>query len=247
MNKVALALSIPVMALCAPTCEIDGSPDYPAVGQPPAIKIFDREALSANWIPPACTGWQERGFSSLLITAARFRDSAGADGLLRKIGAISELKGIQYWSTTHQKWRTLILDAFAVTAPLPGHRRADFSPADLATGEPLYFEQEDSLSGKAIYRMRMITTSPDRIVFDTENVSTLHYLLIPIFHPGDAQSFYSLERESKDVWRYYNIARIGKNANSLAAGHEASSINRAVAFYRHVAGIPTNEEPPAAR
>jgi hypothetical protein len=33
----------------------------------------------------------------------------------------------------------------------------------------------------------------------------------------------------------------------LPTGGDASYINRAVAFYRLVAGIPTDQEPPAAR
>jgi len=40
--------------------------------------------------------------------------------------------------------------------------------------------------------------------------------------------------------------RTGKNASLLTAGYEASSINRAVAFYRYLAGIPTDKEPPAS-
>jgi hypothetical protein len=95
--------------------------------------------------------------------------------------------------------------------------------------------------------MRILKVSPDRLVVSTENVSTLRYLLIPLFQPGEIQSVYFLERESPDVWRYYSIARTGKNASSLTAGHEASSINRAVAYYRQMAGIPTDSEPPAAR
>jgi hypothetical protein len=61
------------------------------------------------------------------------------------------------------------------------------------------------------------------------------------------QSVYFLDRESDDLWRYYSIARTGRNASRLTAGHDASSINRAVAFYRAMAGIPTDQEPPAAR
>jgi Ca2+-transporting ATPase len=38
----------------------------------------------------------------------------------------------------------------------------------------------------------------------------------------------------------------GRNANGLT-GNESSSINRAVAFYRSLVGIPTGQEPPAAR
>lgn len=125
-------------------------------------------------------------------------------------------------------------------------RRKDFSPDEIGEGKSLYFHQEDNLSGKAIYRMRIQSASHDLTVFDTENISTVRYWLLPLFHPGDMQSIYFLERESQDVWRYYSIARTGKNASTLTAGHEASSINRAVAFYRYLAGIPTDKEPPAS-
>lgn len=75
----------------------------------------------------------------------------------------------------------------------------------------------------------------------------MRYLFVTLFHPGEMQSIYFLDRESDYVWRYYSIARTGRKASRLAAGHEASSINRAVAFYRSLAGIPTDLEPPAAR
>jgi hypothetical protein len=61
------------------------------------------------------------------------------------------------------------------------------------------------------------------------------------------QSAYFLDRESENVWRYYSMVRTGKNASRLTAGHESSSINRAVAYYRALAGIPGDQEPPAAR
>jgi hypothetical protein len=117
----------------------------------------------------------------------------------------------------------------------------------MAEGATLYFHQEDNLSGKAIYQLRILKASPDHIVFSTENITTMRYLLITLFQPGQIQSIYFLDRESPDVWRYYCLARTGKKASSLTAGHEASSINRAVAFYRHLAGIPMEKEPPAAR
>ena len=154
---------------------------------------------------------------------------------------------MRYWSTTHKRWRTLIVDAYALTDLQPGQRREDFTPGEMKEGKVLYFEQADNLSGKAIYRMHIAEASADRIVFDVENVSTMRHLLIPILHPGEMQSIYFLDRESDNVWRYYSIVRTGKNANRLIAGNEASSVNRAVAFYRHLVGIPTDQEPPAAR
>ena len=152
-----------------------------------------------------------------------------------------------YWSTTHKQWQTMIVDAYALTGPSKGRRRKDFSSDEISEGSIFYYQQADNLSGKATYRMHIITADPDRVVFETENISTMRYLLIPLFHPGDLQSIYFLERESKDVWSYYSLARTGRNASKLITGHEASSVNRSVAFYRYLAGIPTNTEPPAER
>ncbi len=114
-------------------------------------------------------------------------------------------------------------------------------------GGILYFEQADNLSGKGVYRMRIAEVSAGRLVFDVENVSAMRYLFMTIFPPGESQSIYFLDRESEGVWRYYSIARAGKNANGLVSGKDSSAINRAVAFYRALVGIPTGQEPPAAR
>jgi hypothetical protein len=247
---LAVLTAIPIWSGPAgpqPPCGSAVFPDYPEVDRPPAVKVWEPDELGRDWMPPGCTGWTEPGFSTLVATVGRFRYPAGAKGLLQRVGAISELKGIEYWSTTHQRWQTLIVDAFTLTGTNAGKRRKDFPAEEMVQGRTLSFQQEDSLSGKGTYQLRVISVSPDRIVFDTENVSTLRFLIVPIFHPGDVQSIYFLDRESKDVWRYYNIARLGLNSSGLAAGHAASSINRAVAFYRYLAGIPLNQEPPAAR
>jgi hypothetical protein len=167
--------------------------------------------------------------------------------LLRHIGAISELSGMRYWSTSHKKWQTLIVDAYALTGLRPSQRRRDFTSDEMSEGKALYFEQVDNLIGKAMYRMHIEEVSPNRIVFDVENVSTLRYLFIPVFHPGEMQSIYFLDRESENTWRYYSIVRTGMNTNRLLAGNESSVINRSVAFYRDLVGIPTDQEPPAAR
>ena len=218
-----------------------------ALDSSPIVKFWSESDFGRDWRPPACTGWAEVGFSTLVTTVARFRYTSGAEGLLRHIGAISELAGMRYWSTTHKQWQTLIVDAHALTGSQPGQRREDFTPDEMKEGKVLYFEQVDNLSGKAIYRMHIAEASADRIVFDVENVSIMRYFLVTLFHPGEMQSIYFLDRESDDVWRYYSIARTGRNASRLATGHESSSINRAVAFYRSLVGIPTDQEPPAAR
>jgi len=70
--------------------------------------------------------------------------------------------------------------------------------------------------------MHIAEASADRLVIDVENVSTMHYLFLPVFRPGELQSIYFLERESENVWRYYSIVRTGINANRMIAGNESS-------------------------
>lgn len=230
-----------------PPCGTEAVPPVPDVEHSPAVKVWDRASLGLDWIPPACLGWAEPGFTTMVTTSARFRNSAGAEGMLRRVGAISGLTGIRYWSTTHKRWQPLIVSASALTGPGHGARRQDFSTGDLGPDSLVYFQQSDSLSGKATYSLRMGNVLPDRVSFKTENLTGMRYMMLTLFPPHELQAMYFLERESAEIWRYYSITRTGKNSNGLAAGHDASTINRAVALFRYFAGIPTDQEPPAAR
>jgi hypothetical protein len=230
-----------------PPCGKEPIPNYPSLDASAIVKSWSESDLSRDWRPPACTGWTAVGFTTLVTISARFRYTSGAEGLLRHIGAISELTGMRYWSTTHQRWQTLIVNAYALTDLQGGRRREDFKPDELKEGKALHFQQVDNLSGKAIYRLHIAEASADRIAFDVENGSTMRYFLMPILRAGEMQSIYFLERESDNVWRYYSIVRTGRNANRLIAGNESSTVNRAAAFYRYLVGIATDQEPPAAR
>ncbi len=203
--------------------------------------------MGREWMPPGCLGWSAPGFATLVTTVARFRYSAGVDDLLGRVGRISRLTSIRYWSTTHQRWAPLIVSASALAGPEGAHHRQDFSLPELTQGTTLYYQQSDNTSGKATYQLRIVSVSPDRLIFETENITAMRYLLVPIFPPHEFQAIYFLERESPEVWRYYSLGRTGKNANGLAVGHDASTINRAMAFFRYLVGIPTDQEPPAAR
>jgi hypothetical protein len=230
-----------------PPCGSEPALPYPGLDNPPVVRFWSEAEFGRTWRPPVCTGWSEPGFSMLVTTIARFRYAGGSEGLLRQIGAISKLTGMRYWSTTHAQWRTLIVDAHALTASRQGRSRQDFAPDEMRDGKALFLQQSDNLSGTAVYRMRVAEASADRLVFEVENISTMRFVFLTLFDPGEMQSVYFLDRESDSVWRYYAMTRSGRNASRLVAGHEASSINRAVAFYRSLVGIPTDQEPPAAR
>lgn len=226
-----------------PPCAATPVPPYPALDATPTLMAWDPAGLGRDWTPPACTGWTEPGFTSLVAMTARFHHASGVAGLLQRAGAISAYTGMHYWSVTGQRWKTLVVHSNALTG-VAGHSRKDFGPEELTPGSTLYFEQEDNMSGKASYRMRIIAADAERLVFATENISTMHYLLWPLFKPGELQSIYYFQRETATVWRFYSLARTGRKASTLTTGHDASSENRSVALFRYLAGIPTDQEPP---
>jgi hypothetical protein len=232
--RLVLATALPVLLAAQPPCAPDAAPVYPAVDAPPAVGVSHDVA----WSPPSCASWPDAKSATVVTAAARFR-AAGADVLRARIAAVSQLSGLLYWSTTSQRWQPMILSANA----LGGH---DPSPASLAAGFTLDLQQEDNLFGKASYRLRVLVSTPGRIVIATENTTPLRLLGMPVFAAGEVQSISFLDRESTDVWRYYNVSRTGKAA-AMLPGHDASLINRAVAMFRYLAAIPAEREPPAAR
>ena len=149
-----------------PPCGKEPIPPYPSLDDLAIVKSWSKSEFGRDWKPPACTGWAEVGFTTLVTIAARFPHTSEAEGLLRHIGAISELAGMRYWSTTHKQWQTLIVDAYALTDSQLGQRREDFTPNEMKEGKVLYFEQVDNLSGKAIYRMHIVEATASRVVFD---------------------------------------------------------------------------------
>jgi hypothetical protein len=241
---VALCAALPLQAESRPQppCGSKPFPPYPEEKGSPVVKIW-----RSDWTPPACTGWSALASATVVVTVARFRYAGGAVGLLRRIGAVSEMSGLLYWSTSRQRWQPLIIEAYAITGPDAEQRRKDFVPDEIKAGRSLHLLQEDNLLGKATYEMRITSATDDRLIFATKNSSVIRYFGLPLFQPGEIQSISFLDRESKDVWQYYNIARMAKQASVLTMGQDASLINRAVALFRYLSGIAANQEPPAAR
>ena len=69
---------------------------------------------------------------------------------------------------------------------------------------------------------------------------------ITLYATDGLHTLYFMNEQSAGVWAFYSITRVLPNT-FLGAGHDKSYINRAIALYRHIVGLPTDAEPPAAR
>ena len=231
-----------------PPCDGRPQPSYAAPGESEHFGIWTGSDLGGGWSPPHCTGWTGFDFRIIVALAARFRDPVTTDQLLARFGAISSLVGVRYWSATERTWRELITSATAVEGSAGKQPRADFSISEMRSGKDLYFGQTDNRSaGIVVYRMRILEAAPDRVAVSVENVTSIRLLLVTLFPPNGVQSVHILERQPDGGWGYYTLMRTRANSSFLTGSFASSYVNRAVAFYRHIAGIPEDAEPAAAR
>lgn len=227
-----------------------GAAPYPAYAEPgaaPNLRAWSGKA-ARGWAPPACSTWKPVDADVMVALAGSFRYEGGIDGLLARIGAISAKKGVRYWSTTEKNWQLLVTDAFALSGPEVTLRRADFKAAEMGKGAAFHYAQSDNRSaGNTVYRERVLASEAERVLIESENLTPIKKLMVTLYSPGDLQTLYVIEPRAPGVWNFYSLTRTRMASSMLPTGSEASYINRSVAFYRYVAGIPTDKEPPGAR
>ena len=223
-------------------------PDYPRLGEDPQLMLWTRRDLAPGWTPPACTPWKNGAATIVVGLAGHFRYAGSADALLARIGAISSLSEVRYWSVTDKQWNGMFTRAVALDGPDARKPRGDFSAAELRAGGDFYFVAADNRSGKdAVSRLRVIRADGEHFVLETENVTALRWTIFTYAAPGSFQTWYFLDREAGGGWRFYSLTRV-LYANALLGGiiPTNSYINRSVAMYRHFLGLPTDQGPPAA-
>jgi uncharacterized protein DUF6675 len=230
-----------------PPCAGPPFPAFPGLDAPPAAIVWHQAELPAGWRPPACAGEFAAAPALVVALAARFRDAADADAIFSRFGAVSQMTRLHYWSVTDRAWTALVTRASALTRPQAAAVRGDFTAAEVASGQPLYFLQRDNRSSApVVYRMVGRALAADRLVIEIENVTPVKFYLLQVFPAGGLRVTYFLERAGNDRWSYYSLTAVDRNASSIALGDARSFINRAVAAYRRIAGIPSDQEPPAA-
>ena len=231
-----------------PPCGAEPTPDYPRLGEQPNVALWTKADLGPDWTPPSCTFWPVGAATIVAGLAGHFQYAGNPDALLARIGAISSLSEVRYWSVTETQWNNMFMHAVALDGPDPKKTRGDFSAAELRAGGNFYFSAADNRSGKdAVSRLRVITADDAHFVLETENVTPLRWTVLTYAAPSSFQTWYFLDRDVGGAWRFYSLTRV-LYASSLLSSviPDKSYINRSVAMYRHFLGLPTDRDPPAA-
>ena len=247
LAAAVLLMPVPAIAgdLVSPCPPIAASA-FPALGAPPVVGVWHEKDLSReNWSPPSCTGWASAAHSRLLVTlTGRFKFHGTLADLAERIGAVSSMREIRYWSADKKAWRPIVHDASALTSPSPLSRRDDFKASDLSQGAQLYYRETDEDDRETVYRLNVLANSPDSLVLANENITPIKRFVFTIFKPSTLQSVVILQRLSANTFGVYMLNRTDKRASSLSDGHEETYVNRALAFYRKLVGVKTDLQTP---
>ena len=193
----AVGAAVPIRAgaevPALPPCDgTSPQPPYAAIGAAPNVQMWKDQSLPEFLGRAECLGWAGPAFRILIAVAGTLQTADGADALLSRFGEISSLVLVKYWSTTDQTWRPLVLAAAALTQKVTGRARGDFTTEELKSGQNLYLSQRDSRgASEVVYRMRVRENTRDRLVIETENVTSIRMWAVTLFKAGDLRSLYT--------------------------------------------------------
>ena len=254
ISRAAVAIAVAAVALTIvsadarnPPCQI-GAATGNAVDpdQPPAVLVLSGPALSEFAASQRCDGAVPDSAKLAVLTRGRFRFAGSLDDLLDRVGAISTLPQVRYWSTTDKRWQHLVDAAVPLASPTVV-RRGDFPAAELRRGGTFYYQQQDNRArGPVVYSLQVTVEGAHAAIVDSENITAVRYFMITLFPPHAMHTRMVLQRISTDLWELRLTQWFGPETSRFALGHDASFVNRAVAQFRHIAGIPTDQEPPVA-
>jgi hypothetical protein len=224
-------------------------PEVPLLDAAPNVGFWSGSTLGRAWSPPAFTEWQAAPTTFVVALAGHFTDSRDVNAMLSRIGMISTLSEVRYWSVTDKQWDTLFTRATSLSSANKNALRGDFSASEIRSGGELYFLAADNrLHNETVTRLRVRDVGTERIALEMTNVSPLRWLTFTMVPAGDMQTLYFLYRQKDGSWQFYSVTRV-LNASFLLSRLVGGPpyINRAVAMYRYIAGIPTDRDPSRIR
>lgn len=245
-SALCLAVGIGLPAYAQPVLPCDAGrgamvPAYGGPGDPPAARTWRDIDLPET---PGCAGLLAGPAALAVALAGRFDGTLSLGDIATRLGAVSAIEGLAYWSVTDRRWRTLVSRSYAVDGPETRRPRPDFSVQEILSGRTLYFAQNDTRStGLNIYRMAATAVAADRLTIEIVNVTPIRFTLVTLFEAEALRSIHFIDRLNEGGWGYYGLSLVRSGA---VAGHEKSFVNRAAALYRHLAGLPPTAEPPLA-
>lgn len=247
LTAFLLAASVPVAAPAEPVppCLDRGTASFPAYAEPgaePNVGVWRDVSLNFGG---ACPDVLDGPAALVVALSGQFRHDGGVEDLAARIGAVSALEGLPYWSVSDGRWRPLVSVSHAIDSPASTEPRPDYTAADVLSGRTLYMAQRDTRShGLNVYALQAASPAEDLLLVTITNSTAIRFLVATVFEPQALVSTLVLTRISGDAWGYFGLMVVRESSLPIRA---ASFVNRAAALARFFTGQRPDAEPPLAR
>jgi hypothetical protein len=144
--------------------------------------------------------------------------------------SMSTMKGIQYYSASRERMRTLFAESYVVDGPDAEKRLPDPVTREIPAYSKLYVLQEDLTFGKNIYATEF-RYSGDYFLLESTNLTTMHYFFFPMVKPENSVTLILLIPAGEQLLFYGAIGAHTMRLLGLARSREESFYNRLKAIY----------------
>ncbi len=177
----------------------------------------------------------------MAVVHGTFPVPGGAAMLATRLGAVSRLARLRYWSARRERWQPLVTAACALRAPDRAARRPDFTAEELTAGATLYVHQQDSSLGDMLHRLHVVRHDATGLVLRAENVAPVRRLGLTVIPAGGYRLAQGVWPMGGGLWRYYATLVLGGAGGALAAARAEPFRHRLEALYRGAAGRESPE------
>jgi hypothetical protein len=165
-------------------------------------------------------------------------ENAGADfdspasrlRIFNILRSMSTMRGIQYYSASRERMRTLFAESYVVDGPEEGERLPDPVVRQIPPVSTLYVLQEDLTFGENIYATEF-RYSGEYFLLQTTNLTTMHYFLFPMVKPLNSVTMILLIPSGDKILFYGAVGAHTRRMLGLARSREDSFYNRLKAIY----------------
>jgi hypothetical protein len=144
--------------------------------------------------------------------------------------SMSTMKGIQYYSASRERMRTLFAESYVVDGPDGQTRLPDPVAEEIPPYSKLYALQEDLTFGENIY-VTEFRYSGESFLLDSTNLTTMTYFFLPMVKPQNSVTLILLIPKGDRILFYGAVGAHTGGFLGLARSREDSFYNRLKAIY----------------
>lgn len=167
----------------------------------------------------------------LLIDTPRadLRSPQGMLWLYNRLRAVSGMEGLEYWSASRKRMRTLFTDSYAVDSPEGGRRLPDPLVGQVPAESRIFVYQKDLSFGENVHRVDY-RFDGGSVQMTMRNLETIRYLGIPLIRPLESVSVLLAIPEGDRVLLYALSGTRTARFLGLERSKKDSLFNRLVAI-----------------